>query len=224
MAGEIKKKSYKRIVPAVIIFGPAIIMLVLSLGHCENVYKQLPVYGTIPNYEFVGSNGKVINNKTQKGRITIFTTIQESCPADCALDVFTFNMKVYQPYRKNRDRFKNVDLVSILTDKQGKPLNNISPILFNLRDEVQNYDSTIWNIVTGDPKQVYNIESNGVNLYKAKDDSAYAGRLFLETMLLVDKEGRIRYVGRSDKEGYVRDFEQHVALLQQEYKRPKKAE
>lgn len=222
MAGEKKRKSMKRFLPAIIIFGPAIILVAFSLGHCENVYERLPVFGKVPHYSFVGANGDTINNTTQKGRITVFTTLQQTAPIDCAMDLFSFNMKIYQPYRKSRGKFKDIDLISILTDKNGTPLNNNNEILFTLNDVVRDYDSTIWNVAIGDPKQVYNIENNGVNLYTATSDSVYGGKMFLETMLLVDKKGRVRYVGRCDKEGYIRDFEQHVALLQQEYKKDDK--
>lgn len=219
MAAENKKKSKKRFLPVLIIFGPALVLVLLSLGHCKNVYKELPVFDSIPQYEFIGANGDTINNSTQKGKVTIFTTLQSSCPQNCGMDLFSFNMKVYQPYRKNEDKFKNVDIISILTDSVGNPLSDNSEMLFTLKDMFQGYDSSIWNIALGNPEQVYDINSNGINLYTARQDSAFGGKLFLQTMLLVDREGRVRYVGRSDKEGYVRDFEQHVSLLLQEYKK-----
>jgi hypothetical protein len=78
--------------------------------------------------------------------------------------------------------------------------------------------------VTGDPKQVYDIENNGVNLYSTSSDSAFAGKSYLETMLIVDKQNQLRLVRRGNQEGLIRDFKQHVALLQKQYDKEKKAQ
>lgn len=212
-----KREALKKLLVATLVFGPASLMVLFTMGKCNNRFVELPKFGQMPQYEFTGANGKVVNNETQKGKLTIFMTLQTSCPEDCAIDLFRFNLLVYQFYRKNHKQLKYVNLVSIVTDKDGNPVDNLNEILFTLNDMVQGYDSTIWNVVTGDPKQIYNIENNGVNLYEAKSDSAFAGKLYLEIMLLVDQHNELRFVRRGNSEGLIRDFEQHVSLLQKQY-------
>ena len=210
-----------------VVFGPAAFLVMITMGKCEHNFQELPIYSEMPPYEFIGADGKVINNKTQEGRITLFTTLQTSCPQNCAIDIYKFNLQVYQDYRKNQKSLGHVDLISIVTDRDGNPVDNLDEILFSMNDMFEGYDSTIWNLAMGDPKQIYDIENNGVNLYTTTSDSAFAGKSYLETMLIVDKENQLRLVRRGNQEGLIRDFKQHVALLQKQYdkeKRTQKAE
>src|SRR5690554_5744711 len=81
---------------------------------------------------------------------------------------------------------------------------------------IEGYDSTIWNLATGDPRQIYDIENNGVNLYSTTAEDTYAGKSYLETMLIVDKQNQLRLVRRGNQEGLIRDFrsEEHTSELQ----------
>lgn len=187
------------------------------MGKCNNQYEELPHFGQMPQYEFTGANGQIVNNASQKEKLTIFTTIQTSCPQECAIELFRFNMLVFQFYKKNQKQLKYVDIVSVVTDEKGNPVDDLDGILFTLNDMVQGYDSTIWNVVTGDPKQIYDVENNGVNLYTTESDSSFADKLYLEILLLVDQNNELRFVRRGNTEGLIRDFEQHVSLLQKQY-------
>lgn len=207
----------------VVVFGPASILILISMGKCEHNFQTLPVYSEMPAYEFTGANGKKINNQTQEGKITLFTTIQTSCPQQCAINLFKFNLSIYQDYRKNQKSLGHVKIVSVVTDENGNPVDNIDELLYTMNDVIEGYDSTIWNLVTGDPKQIYDIENNGVNLYSTTSDSTFAGKSYLETMLIVDKQNQLRLVRRGNQEGLIRDFKQHVALLQKEYDKNEKS-
>ncbi|WP_146194191.1 SCO family protein [Brumimicrobium oceani] len=201
----------------VVVFGPAVILITITMGKCEHNFQTLPVYSEMPDYEFIGANGEVVNNKTQEGKVTLFTTLQTTCPQNCAIDIFKFNLQIYQDYRKNQKSLGHVKIVSVVTDENGNPVDNIDELLYTMNDMIEGYDSTIWNLVTGDPKQIYDIENNGVNLYSTTSDSTFAGKSFLETMLIVDKQNQLRLVRRGNQEGLIRDFKQHVALLQKQY-------
>ncbi|RFC55626.1 hypothetical protein DXU93_01455 [Brumimicrobium aurantiacum] len=205
-----------------VVFGPAAILILITMGKCEHNFTTLPIYSDMPEYEFIGADGKVINNATQEGKITLFTTLQTSCPQECAIDLFQFNLGLYQDYRKNQKSLSHVEIVSVVTDEKGNPVDNIDELLFTMNDMIEGYDSTIWNLVTGDPKQIYDIENNGINLYTVESDSAFAGKSYLETMLIVDKQNRLRLVRRGHKEGLIRDYKQHVALLQKQYDKEEK--
>lgn len=111
----------------------------------------------------------------------------------------------------------HIKFISIATDNEGNPVDNIEELEFMLSDIVEDYDSSIWTIVTGDPKQIYNIENNDINLLEIRDDSSYALKPYLEMLLIVDKSNNVRLARRGNKEGYIRDFKEHVALLQKQY-------
>jgi len=207
-----------------VVFGPAAFLIMITMGKCEHNFHELPIYSEMPPYEFIGADGKVVNNKTQEGKITLFTTLQTSCPQNCAIDIYKFNLQIYQDYRKSQKRLGHVKIISIVTDKEGNPVDNLDEILFTMNDMFEGYDSTIWNLVTGDPRQVYDVENNGVNLYSTTSDEAFAGKSFLETMLIVDKQNQLRLVRRGNQEGLIRDFKQHVSLLDKQYDRERKAQ
>lgn len=207
----------KPLLMVVLVFGPALFLIMISLGQCEHKFQTLPEYGDIGEYEFTNSEGDIISNETQKDKITLFTTIQTSCPEQCAIDIAKFNLLLYQDYRKNQKNMGHVKFVSIVTDSKGNPVNNLDEIIFTLNDIIQGFDPSIWNVVTGDPKQVYDIENNDINLYSATSDSSFAEKPYLETMLIVDKQNQLRLVRRGNQEGLIRDFKQHVALLQKQY-------
>ncbi|MDX1652890.1 MAG: SCO family protein [Brumimicrobium sp.] len=211
----------KPLLLVVLVFGPALFLILISLNKCEHKFQTLPEYGNIGEYRFVNSDGEEITHKTQEGKITLFTTIQTSCPEKCAINLAKFNLLLYQDYRKNQKNLGHVKFVSILTDENGNPVDNLDEILFTMKDIVEGFDPDIWNIVTGDPKQVYDIESNEINLYEQRSDSAFANKPFLETLLIVDKQNTLRLVRRGDQEGLIRDFKQHVALLQKQYDKEK---
>ncbi len=201
----------------VLVFGPALLLVLISLNKCEHKFTELPVYGDIGEYEFTTSDGRIISNQTQKGKVTLFTTIQTTCPQNCAVDIPKINILLYQHYRKNRKKLGHIEFVSIVTDENGNPSNKTDEMVFMLNDIIQGFDETIWNIVAGDPKQIYDIESNNVNLFTQTNDSAFAQKPFLETMFIVDKENQLRLARRGNIEGMIRDFKEHVALLQKQY-------
>lgn len=214
--------SKRSILVILLAFGPAILLLLLSLGKCSNNYQELPVIADIPSYRFVDSENNEITNETQKDYITIFTTIQTSCPRTCAIDVFKVNLTLYQKLWRDQKDFDDIKIVSIVTDENGEPVEDVDLVNFILDDMIEGYNPEIWKIVSGDPAQIYNIENdNGDNLYLYEDEDAFAGKSYLETLLLVDKSNRLRYLGLGNQEGYIRDFKQHLALLKQEYKKIK---
>ena len=214
-----KAGRLKPLLMIVLVFGPALFLIFIALNKCEHKFTTLPVYGKLTNYSFDDANGVVVDSESQQGKITLFNTIQTSCPENCAIDLPKFNLMIYQDYRKNQRNLGHVKIVSIVTDQQGNPVSQdmIEELKYTMKDIVESYDPNIWKLVTGDPKQIYDIESNGINLYTKTSDTAFAGKSFLETMLIVDKKNQLRLIRRGSEEGMIRDYKQHVALLQKQY-------
>jgi hypothetical protein len=214
-----KAGRIKPLLLIVLVFGPALFLIFIALNKCEHKFTTLPVYGTLKDYSFNDAEGGVVNNQSQEGKITLFNTLQTTCPENCAIDMAKFNLMIYQDYRKNQRNLGHVKIVSIVTDQNGNPLDKgeIEELRYTMNDIIEGYDPSIWKLVTGDPKQIYDIENNGVNLYTQTTDTAFAGKSFLETMLIVDKQNQLRLIRRGNEEGMIRDFKQHVALLQKEY-------
>lgn len=214
-----KAGRMKPLLLIVLVFGPALFLIFIALNKCEHKFTTLPVYGELDNFSFDDAAGGKVDNSTQEGKITLYNTIQTSCPENCAIDLPKFNLMIYQDYRKNQRNLGHVKIVSIVTDEKGNPVSQdkIEELRFTMKDIIESYDPDIWKLVTGDPKQIYDIESNGINLYTNTSDTAFAGKSYLETMLIVDKKNQLRLIRRGDEEGMIRDYKQHVALLQKQY-------
>ena len=200
-----------------LVFGPALLLIFVSLNKCEHKFEQLPVYGKLENFTFYTSSGEKITPETQLGKVTLYTTIQAGCPQNCAIDLLKYNMMVYQHYRKYQKKMGHIKFVSIVTDQEGNPVDDLSEVEFLMNDIIQGYDPSIWTLVTGDPKQIYDIENNGVNLVTMQSDTAFATKPYLEMLLIVDKENNLRLVRKGNQEGLIRDFKEHIALLQKQY-------
>jgi cytochrome oxidase Cu insertion factor (SCO1/SenC/PrrC family) len=214
---NMKAGRWKSILMLVLVFGPASLLILISTNKCEHKFEELPFYGALDDFELYLSDGTKLTPENQLGKITLFTTIQATCPNTCALNIPQFNLLLYQHYRKNRKKLGHIQIVSIMTDEDGNPTGNFDEITFLLDDMINDYDPEIWMLASGDPKQIFDVTNNNVRWIEQRDDQAFAGKPYLETMMIVDKENNIRLLRRGSDEGNIRDFKQHVALLQKQY-------
>ncbi|MDC0272128.1 SCO family protein [Crocinitomicaceae bacterium] len=197
-----------------LVFGPAVIFISMTLfmtRSCEHKFETLENYGTITSFNFTDANGNKRSSLDFKGDIVLISTIQESCPDSCSVLLWNINQTIYQRIWNNRTKKrKQVKILSFVTDGNGDPIKDLSPIEDLLKKIVPNYDPSIWVLAKGDVKSIYNIEHNGASLLQD-------GSKFQELMLLMDKKQCLRMVLSGKKEGHIRRMEQSMALLQKEY-------
>ena len=89
-------------------------------------------------------------------------------------------------------------------------MKDLSVIDDAVHDLTENYAPSIWILATGNIKEIYNLESNGVSLTDEKAN-------FQELMLLIDKQQHLRMVLSGNVEGQIRRMKQSMALLQKQY-------
>ena len=197
-----------------LVFGPAVIFIAMTLfmtRSCEHKFETLENYGTITSFNFTDVNGNKRSSLDFKGDIVLISTIQESCPDSCSVLLWNINQTIYQRIWKNRTKKrKQVKILSFVTDDNGNPIKDLSPIEDLLKKIVPNYNPSIWVLAKGDVKSIYDIEHNGASLLQD-------GNKFQELMLLMDKKQCLRMVLSGKKEGHIRRMEQSMALLQKEY-------
>lgn len=186
-------------------------MTLFMTRSCEHKFETLENYGTITSFNFTDVNGNKRSSLDFKGDIVLISTIQESCPDSCSVLLWNINQTIYQRIWKNRTKKrKQVKILSFVTDDNGNPIKDLSPIEDLLKKIVPNYDPSIWVLAKGDVKSIYDIEHNGASLLQD-------GNKFQELMLLMDKKQCLRMVLSGKKEGHIRRMEQSMALLQKEY-------
>jgi hypothetical protein len=216
MAKTTKAGPLRTVFALALLFGPALLLIFISTRGCEHKFKQLDDYGAIPHYSFTDAAGKKYTEASFRNKIVIFTTLQPGCPDSCAISTWQIDQQIYQHLRKNQKKLGHVKLVSFITDGHGNPSDRLKDVEFMLRDRVQEYDPSIWILVKGDARKLYNMKHNGASLLQ-KGPKYFGGEAFQELMLLVDKQNHLRMVLNGKTETMVRTMKQHLALLQKQY-------
>jgi protein SCO1/2 len=216
-----KKKSAGRIKVALgfaLVFGPAFLLVVISLvsaKSCNHKFTELPDLGPVAEYTFTDVNGKELSFKDFEGEIVLITTLQTTCPNDCAISLVNLNLQVFQLAKNIED--KGVKIISFVTDNEGNPVTDLGPIQDMLKDKINEFDPEIWILAAGSAKDVYDLKHEDRQLLDEQGEEFYAGQSYLETMLLIDKSNHLRMIRAGTKEKYIRDMKQHIALLQKQY-------
>jgi hypothetical protein len=218
----------KSVLALLLVFGPASLLVFMATRGCDHKFKVLEDYGAVPYSNFnIYSKGDLVSQDFSafKGNILLITTIQKTCPTDCAINMWHIDQMLFQHIRKNkRKKLKQVQIISFATDGKGNPLpiNELETINQSLIDNVEGYDPKLWMIASGDSKKVFDFEFNGQKLVR-QGKEFYGGESFQELILLLDKKGHLRMVLRGNQEGLVRRMREHIALLQKQYDKERKA-
>lgn len=194
--------------------------VVLTTGHHNFIHlpyigeKQLAangkdtIYHSIPPFRFINQNGEAINEKTYEGKIYVadyfFTTCQSICP------------KMATELQRVQDKFAYTKgLVQILSHTVN-PENDSVPVL-KAYSEMVHADNSMWNFVTGDKKQLYDLARQGYLLNAMEGDGGPDDFIHSELFVLVDKEKHIRGIYDGTNIKAVNDLLDDIKVLMAEY-------
>jgi len=212
----------KSILALLLVFGPALFLILISTRRCDHRFKELDDYGLVNAPSFQVLEKGIYHTKSlrdYKGDLVVISTIQTTCPKECGISLWHFNQILFQHIRKNkRKKLKQVRLISFATDEFGRPASNeqIANIRDMLTDEVEGFDPSLWIIAKGNPAKVYDIKHNNQRLYR-KGKEYFGGVSYSSLMLLLDKQNHLRMVLKGNEEGMIRRMKEHLALLQKQY-------
>lgn len=218
MSKNTKAGSLRPVLSMLILFGPALLLILISTRGCKHEFQKLDDYGKLPSYNYTDAAGKSVKNSDYKNKIVLYTVIQSSCPDTCSISLWHLDQLIYQQLRENRKRMGHVKMVSVVIDAQGNPSDKIGEVQATLKRFVEGYDPEIWQIVKGDPKIIYNISHNGKSLME-KGKKYFAGEAYTELLMLVDKSNHVRMVLPAKTESTIREMRERIALLEGEYDR-----
>lgn len=211
-----KAGSWRSVFALLLAFGPALVLILIATNQCKHKFKRLDDFGPLPKFEFTTSDGKVLTNESFKNDIVIYTTIQPTCPDSCGITIWHLDQLIFQITR-NKKRLEHLKIVSIVTDYEGNSSDNLKDVEFMLKDRVDGYNPKRWMVVKGDPKQIFNVENNGVNLiHKGKE--FFGGISYQELMILADTKNHIRMIVSGKTEDSMRTMRDYMSLLEREYK------
>lgn len=162
---------------------------------------------TIPAFEFINQEGKVITNETYKDKIYVADFFFTTCPGICRR--LAKNMGALQ------EAFKNDKDVLLLSHSVTPEMDSVSVLK---EYGIENHVNPLkWNLVTGNKTEIYSIARQGYfadeDFVKTQDESAF---IHTENFILIDKKGRIRGVYNGtlavEKDRILR----HIELLKKE--------
>lgn len=223
MQEKVATRSKKRSILALsLVFGPALFLIFIATRGCDHRFKVLADYGLVSTptfsvYNHLGKQTKTLND--YQDQVVIINTIQTTCPYDCGLAFFPLTQNLYKDLRTNkRKKLKQVRMLSIVVDSKGNPVSETAllDIQAMLRSKVEGYDPELWQLVSADPRDFYNLSNNGQKLI-VKDKKYFGGVSYNELILLLDKRNHLRMVINGHTEGMIRKMKEHLALLMKQY-------
>ena len=214
-----------------VLFGPGLLIYFFAKT-LNNKFIDLPYLGQftveenskgefdtiqyqVPDFEFTSLTGNKITSKSTDKQFLIFTTIQNSCPDTCGVYLYHFTELFYDKVKKNKDNYNNVKFYSILTDKNGNAIEQPSSKLLEAL-AVLKQDTSVWEIVTGDPSQVFSFDYNGNNFYElpaTESNYEIVTKAFVNSLLLVDRDKHIRGFTGAKRDSDIRNFFDLLKIL-----------
>lgn len=228
------KKAKRLVLILVVLLGPGLIIYFISKT-VSNHFVKLPYLGyeyeldaagnkidstvyTIPEFKLTSFDGNPITRDSIEGKFIVLTTLQNNCPTltECGLGIYMFNEIFFHKLVKNQKNYSNVKVISILTDNDGNPVDSISP---RLKEELEEYDKSIWWMATGDPTPFYDFNYYGkqfIEYPSSPADGEVGTKAFTNSLVLIDDKGHIRGVSGAKTDSDIRNFFDMLKLLKKE--------
>ncbi len=184
------------------VYQPSMVNLELVDSTLHHVKK----YHTIADFSLINQNGKTITQRDYENKIYVADFFFTTCPTICP--VMTKNMVEIQNQIKN-------DGVLLLSHSVTPEIDSVAQLKkYALEKGV---DDAIWNLVTGDKKQIYELARKSYLAVKTDGDGGPFDMIHTENFILVDKKRRIRgfYDGTKIKD--IEKLMQDLTILKASY-------
>jgi protein SCO1 len=216
----VKKKGTILVILLFILTFPSVLYVILATG--ETNFIRLPyigerevaangkdtIYHSVNSFSFVSQDGKIITEKDYEGKIYVadyfFTTCQSICP------------KMATELLRVQDKFAYTKgLVQILSHTVN-PENDSVPVL-KTYSEMIHADNSMWNFVTGDKKQLYDMARYSYLVNAMEGNGGPDDFIHSELFVLVDKEKHVRGIYDGTDIKSVNDLLDDIKVLIAEY-------
>lgn len=170
--------------------------------------KELPFYGihnvndngdsvhyTIPKFSFTNQSGREVSHKDYQGRIFVTDFFFTTCPTICP--IMSTQMSRLQHMLDEEGVLGDVMLLS----HSVNPEHDQPQVLLEYAERI-GADTTSWNFVTGDRRDIYDQAKNGYFINALESDTAAGGFIHSDNFMLIDRGMHIRgyYDGTSTKD------------------------
>lgn len=174
------------------------------------------LYHEIPFFEFTNQDGKPFGSANLDGKIYIANFFFTTCPGIClktSTQLVDLQRKIKGDHRIQPGE---VQLVAFTV----KPEEDSVPVLKAYAQRLQ-ADSTIWNLLTGDREEIYDLGQKGYLINANVDVKAPGGIFHSGDFLLIDRENRIRGIYDGTSSAEVKKLMEDVRTLIANYQTPR---
>ncbi len=143
--------------------------------------QYIKKYHTIADFSLTNQNGEIITQANYKDKIYIADFFFTTCPTICP--IMTKNMVEIQKRLKGDD-------VLLLSHSVTPQIDSVAQLKkYALEKGV---DDRLWNLVTGDKKQIYDLARKSYMAVKTDGDGGPYDMIHTENFMLVDKKRQVR--------------------------------
>ena len=140
-------------------------------------------YHTIAPFTMTNQNGQTITEKDYENKVYVADFFFTTCPSICP--ILTKNMFSLQ--EKLKTKYPEVKLLSYSVTPEIDTIEQLK------RYAVENkVDDKIWNLVTGDKKEIYNLARKSYLVVQNDGNGGPHDMIHTENFVLIDKENRVR--------------------------------
>ncbi|MAI27960.1 MAG: SCO family protein [Flavobacteriales bacterium] len=140
-------------------------------------------YHTIAPFTMINQNGQTITEKDYENKVYVADFFFTTCPSICP--IMTKNMFSLQ--EKLKTKYPEVKLLSYSVTPEIDTIEQLK------RYAVENkVDDKIWNLVTGDKKEIYNLARKSYLVVQNDGNGGPHDMIHTENFVLIDKENRVR--------------------------------
>lgn len=147
----------------------------------DDSMKYIKKYHAIADFSLTNQNGKTITQADYEDKIYIADFFFTTCPTICP--IMTKNMIEIQKRLKGED--------VLLLSHSVTPKNDSVAQLKKYALE-KGVDDRLWNLVTGDKKQIYDLARKSYMAVKTDGDGGPYDMIHTENFVLVDKKKQVR--------------------------------
>jgi protein SCO1/2 len=208
---------WKLVLPILVLLFPIVFWLVLIKG--ENNFKKLPFVGpyevsangdtihhTIPSFHLVNQDGKTITDDSTRDKIYVANFFFATCPTVCP----QMNEQVQRVQKAFKDE-ENFQILSFTVDPENDTVAALAEYAKRM-----NADNSLWWFLTGEKDSIYQLAREGFLVSAAAGKTA-ADFFHSQSLILIDKEKRIRGIYDGTEPAQVDTLIDEVKVLMKEY-------
>jgi cytochrome oxidase Cu insertion factor (SCO1/SenC/PrrC family) len=208
----------KAIMLILVCFGPLSFFYFLSKG--EYHFKKLPFLhdskegkpDTYNSFTLYDQEGKTITPDSLKNKLVIVNYMDRACPYDCKIDGKMMKLIVYKEIM-DAPGFKDVVIITEVNDS--------TPAARKRIQESLDVNGKRWKFVYSKDFSFFNASINKSNPYLKVDKKYVDGKVFERSVLLLDKELRIRAFLDNSADIEFKRLNEELRLLKKEYSKKK---